>query len=233
MNKRAIVSFSNNNGWYAKGQERLKELLPQFIPDDVELFFFDSEEKIGSPIHRDNPYAFKLYSIQNVLEKEYHTILYLDSSLFPIRNLEPIFDVIDEVGFFGQHAGHMCGTWANDKCLEYFGVSRDEAMEIPMYGNAGLLGLDLSRPEILNFYVQWRESMNAGMFIGEWTNRSKSESEDPRCQGHRHDMVCGSLIMHKLGLDKKYQRGDQWMKYSPPEEEITDETILLKAHPTI
>jgi hypothetical protein len=233
MNKRAIVNFSNKRGWYADGQERLKNMLPNYIPSDVELFFFDDEEKIGSPMHNDNPYAFKLYSIQNVLEKEYHTILYLDASLFPIRKLDAIFDVIEKEGFFAQHAGHMVGTWANDACLKYFGITRDEAMDIPMYGNAGLLGLDLSRPEILNFYVKWRDSMNAGAFIGAWKNDDKSQSEDSRCRGHRHDMVCGSIVMWQLGLDKRYQRGDQWMKYAPPHEEITDETILLKAHPTI
>ncbi len=233
MNKRAIVNFSNNRGWYADGQKRLQKMLPKFIPSDVELFFFDDEQKIGSPLHDDNPYAFKIYSIQNVLEKGYHTILYMDASLFPIRNLKPIFDVIEKEGFFAQNAGHVCGTWANDECLEYFGVTRDEAMKIDMYGNCGLLGLDLSRPEILNFYVKWRTSMLDGMFKGAWTNKDKTESMDERCKGHRHDMVCGSLVMHGLGLDKKYQRGDQWMKYASPREEILDESILLKASPTI
>lgn len=194
-NKRAIVNFSNNRGWYAKGRQRLMDTLPSKTPTDVELFFFDQEEKIGSPLHDDNPYAFKIYAIQNVLEKGFHTILYLDGSLFPIRRLDPIFDVIEKEGVFAQHAGHMCGTWASDACLEYFGITRDEAMEMPMYGNCGLLGLDLSVPEVLNFYVKWRDSMNAGMFKGAWTNKDNSESKDERCKGHRHDMVCGIVFV--------------------------------------
>jgi hypothetical protein len=235
--KRAIVNFSNNRGWYGKGRERLKEMLPKFIPEDVDLFFFENETDLGSPLHDDNPYAFKLYAIQNVLEKEYHTILYMDASLYPIRDLTPIFNVIEKDGMFAQHAGHQCGTWANDRCLEYFGLSRDEAMEIPMYGNAGLLGLDLSRPEIMNFYVKWRDSMQAGMFKGAWNNNDQTESKDERCKGHRHDMVCGSLVMYQCGLTEKYQRGDQWMLYDQNQEnfkdQIKDESILLVARPAI
>ena len=230
-NKRAIVNFSDNAGWYGKGRKRLQDMLPKYVPEDVDLFFFSEFEEIGSPTHKENPYAFKLYAIQNVLEKGYHTILYMDASLYPIRRLDPIFDVIENEGMFAQHAGHMCGTWANDECLEYFGITRDEAMEMPMYGNAGLLGLDLNIPEIMNFYVKWRDSMEAGMFKGAWNNNEQTESEDERCKGHRHDMVCGSIVMNQCGLQDNFQRGDQWMKYSPPNEKITDETILLKAHP--
>lgn len=235
-NKRAIVNFSNNNGWYGQGRERLKTMLPDFVPDDVDMFFFEDEEKIGSPIHRDNPYAFKLYALQNVLEKGYHTLLYMDASLFPIRRLDAIFDVIEKEGMFAQHAGHMCGTWANDACLEYFGLTRDEAMLIPMYGNAGLLGLDLNNPDILNFYVRWRTSMQDGMFKGEWTNKNKSQSKDKRCKGHRHDMVCGSIVMFQMGLHTRYQEGDKWMIYDQNQEnfkdQIEDESILLVARPT-
>lgn len=236
-NKRAIVNFSDNSGWYGQGRERLRTMLPDFIPEDVEVFLFSDFKDIGSPTHRENPYAFKLHSIQKVLEMGYHTILYMDASLYPIRDLTPIFEVIEREGFFAQHAGHMCGTWANDRCLEYFEVSRDEAMEIPMYGNAGLLGLDLNDPQIMNFYVKWRDSMQAGMFRGAWTNTGGTESKDKRCKGHRHDMVCGSLVMHQCGLDKKYQRGDKWMLYDQNQEnfneQLEDESILLVAKPTI
>jgi len=99
-----------------------------------------------------------------------------------------------------QYAGHLCGTWANDRCLEYFGITRDEAMELPMHGNGGFFALDFDTEIAQQFFLRWRQAMLDGIFKGAWNNDNNCESTDPRCKGHRHDMICGSIIANQLKM---------------------------------
>jgi len=100
-------------------------------------------------------------------------------------------------------------------------------MNMMMYGNAGFLGLDFNNEIACKFFDKWKESMFAGIFKGEWTNNTKSESQDERCLGHRHDMVCGSIIANQLGM--KYVSGNEWLTYQPPHVPPKNDKIVFKA----
>lgn len=227
MNKCAIISFCNNRGAYRAGMERLRQSLIGKV--DADFLGFDGEESIGAPKHEDNPYAFKIYAIEKAFEMGYRQILWLDSSVFAIKNLTPIFDEIEKNGFIFQEAGHYLGNWSSDKQLEYFGITRNEAMEMPMIGNAGFLGLNFTKRICCLFFDQWRYSMLDGMFKGNWTNENNSESSDERVKGCRHDMVCSSAIMHNLNIQDIMKKGDEWLEYAAPGTLPKNETILLMA----
>ena len=68
--------------------------------------------------------------------------------------------------------------------------------------------------------------MQAGIFKGAWHNNHKTESQDPRCAGCRHDMSAGSIIANKLNME--YQDAGDWLVYAPPEQE-TKESVVFKA----
>jgi len=172
---------------------------------------FTEESQVGSPLHQDNPYAFKIYAIEEMKKRGYNQVLWVDCSVWAIKSIVPVFDIITKDGYVCQDAGHFVGRWTNDRTLQYFGLSRDEAMQIPMYGNAGFLGLDFDTEIANTFFNQWKQSMLDGMFVGSWTNHNKSESQDERCDGHRHDMSCGSIIRHRLGM--KMQSGMEYLQY--------------------
>jgi hypothetical protein len=87
-------------------------------------------------------------------------------------------------------------------------------MSIPMYGNAGFLGLDLDVPICQNFFNEWKKSMLDGQFQGSWQN-------------HRHDMTCGSIIANRLGMN--LESGDEWLHYLPPNQTPRDEKIIFHA----
>lgn len=225
--KKAIVSFANKRGNYVKGLSRLSESLRDNF--DGDFLGFITEASIGAPAHVINPYAFKIYGIQKAIDEGYDQILWLDASAFAIKNVQPIFDEIQENGFIFQEAGHMAGTWTNDFTLKHFGITRDEAMEMKMVGNAGFLGLDFSHVDAVDFFTRWRESMKAGCFKGLWNNDHKSESEDERCRGHRHDMSCSSIILNQMGLIDLAKKGDEWLQYAGVFEATLNDTIIIKA----
>lgn len=209
---RAVVSFANERGEYLKGLSRLKKSL--VIHDNNIFHGLIGESLVGSPPHLENPYAFKVYCWDCVIATGIRKILWLDASVVAVRNLQPVWDKIDQDGYIMQDAGHFVGRWCNDETLEYFNLTRDEAWKMPMYGNAGFLGLDLDNPIAFEFFKQWKQSMLDGMFKGSWKD-------------HRHDMTCGSIIANRLKM--KFQSGNEWLSYSPINEKPKNETIIFHA----
>ena len=215
--KRIVTSLGTNS--YLNGRNRLQSSLAN--PNNWgpqrengyggDYIIFSSEAEVGAPTHWENPYAFKVYTIRDCHKRGWRQIMWVDCSVYAIGSLQPIFEITERDGYFFQEAGHMAGTWTNDKTLEYFNITRDEAMEIPMHGNAGLMCLDFDNKKAQEFFKRWEKSMEAGMFKGAWNNTHGTESFDTRCLGHRHDMSCASIIRHQMGL--KMHPGDEFMQY--------------------
>lgn len=226
--KQCIVSFANEQNNYVKGLARLSDSLRNNF--DGDFLGFVGEATVEAPLHSENPYAFKIYCIEKAIKAGYQQILWLDSSCFAIKNVQPIFDFIKENGYIIQDSGHWLGTWANDKSLNYFDITRDEAMQIRMIGNAGFLGLDMRMDASHEFFNNWKQAMLNGMFKGEWNNNDKTESLDERCLGHRHDMVCSSAIFYKMGsIPEGMCGGEEWLQYAGIYDETLNNTIILKA----
>ena len=225
MKKRCIISLCNSNGRYRQGMERLRQsLIGRF---DGDFLGFDGEESIGAPPHMDNPYSFKIYAFEEALRRGYERILWVDSSVYAIKDVKPTFEHIENNSYIMQEAGHWVGTWTNDYTLNYFNITRDEAMKVPCYGNAGFLGLDFTTKLAKEFFYRWKQAMEDGCFNGSWTNENHTESMDERCKGHRHDLSVGSIIANQLGM--MYVSGNDWLEYAPPESIPKNETIIWKA----
>lgn len=213
---------------YAKGCERLRNsLLENGFNGD--LLFFNEEIQVNAPFHVINPYAFKTYTFQYALSLGYTKILWLDASVYAIKNIDRVWEILDDIGYLMQNAGHFIGNWTNDACLQYFGLNREDAMQMYMYGNAGLLGLNFERQICKDFIEQWHQSAIDGVFKGDWNNKNHSESQDDRCFGHRHDMSAGSIIAHKLGMNENFFSTHEILEYAPPHTEPMNDTIIFKA----
>ncbi len=206
---KCIVNYSTPN--YSNGQKRLEESLKG--KTDADFIGFNSLEELGSPSHLDNPYAFKVYAIEKALQKGYTQILWLDSSAYAIKNVEVIFNLIRRNGHFMEEAGHPASHWSNDKSLDYFSLTREEAANIPLY-SAGFTGLNFNNATTQKFFQLWKKSMLDGIFRGDWSN-------------HRHDLTCASIIAHKLGM--KYQKCGKYFQYAAPHEQPRNNTVVFFA----
>ena len=95
MKKRVVINFATTNGWYMKGQERLRETL-KVHGEGCDFLGFTSPEQIGSPSHADNPYAFKLYCFMKAREMGYDQIIYADASMYAVSSLAPLWEILDD-----------------------------------------------------------------------------------------------------------------------------------------
>lgn len=228
MVDRCIISFANDNRQrnYIKGLARLSESLRHNF--DGTFLSWIGELSLGAPLHSENMYAFKIYAFRAALAAGFKKILWVDSSCFAIKNIQPCFDEIERDGFLFQDAGWFASQYINDKALKYFGITREEAREIRLIGNAGMLGLnfDMGLPNV--FFDRWERAMKDGIFIGRWDNKENTESESDECLGHRHDMVNG-IILHQMGVSHVMKDRDKWLQYGGLYDEVLNETIIWKA----
>ena len=219
---KAIINLSSPT--YKSGQTRLKDSL--IGKTDADYFEFTDESEVGAPKHADNNYAFKVYAIEKIRNIGYTQVLWLDASIFAVSSVEPIFNLIKRHGHFAEDSGNNCGNWCNDRSLEYVGISRDEAMEVTMI-SSGVLGFNFNNETTNKFFESWKQSMLNGMFIGRWDNQLKTESQDERCMGHRHDQSLASLYLDKYNM--WISKGNTKLVYATAEQEVAD-SVVFKAH---
>ena len=62
------------------------------------------------------------------------------------------------------------------------------------------MAFDFRHPITSQFLDMWKECCKAGLFRGAWKNDQKTESQEERCLGHRHDQTSAELIADKLGI---------------------------------
>jgi hypothetical protein len=196
---RTVVVNYASGAWYPRGQDRLRASIGKFCPES-EFIGFTNNKNFGSPTHEEVPYAFKTFALKYCLDKKYDAAIYADASVWAVKSWQPIWDIIESQGYYFEEAGHWAGTWTKDSVLERMGVTRDEAMKIPMF-SAGFTGLDFRNPLAVEFFKKWHSYATDGdSFKGSWNNNKKDMSKDPRCAGHRHDMSVASILAWQMGM---------------------------------
>lgn len=195
--KAAVVSFGKG-AWYPRGAERLAlSLRDTGFMDWGEAHLYTDEGEILSPLHQVAPYAFKPNALEQVrLVHGADIVLWCDSSVWAVGDLQTTFRHIEDHGHLFFH--NTCtGEWSSDAALQFFHVTRDAAMRIPMLHGL-CLGLDLRWERSREFLDAWLQSVPT--FPGSWTNEGGQVSRDPRVRGHRHDQTAASIIAWQLGM---------------------------------
>lgn len=199
MKKHCIINFAKGH-WYPRGQARLIQSLKD-TSYSGDLYAWNDERNLSVPPHEMMPYAFKIGAFNHVADLGHRIILWCDAAVFAIKDLTPIFDHIEKHGHLFFQSGFNCAQWTSDTCLEKAVVTRDQAEKMPMY-MACCMGLNLDHPRSMEFLRQLTQQGLDGVSLpGSWRNENHEVSQDPRCQGHRHDQSIGSLVAAKLGME--------------------------------
>jgi hypothetical protein len=218
--KHCIVNFSDYK--FKVGQDRLAKSLKDFdYKGDV--IFFNYFEQVGSKTHLEVPYQFKVYAIEKARKMGYDIVLYCDASLYAIKDVMPVIYYIIEKGYLLEYCGFRAGQFSTDLCLNEFGLTRDDAMNIKLY-SAGFTGLNFKNELAIKFFEKWFHFAKEEItFKGDWNNNSKQCSQDDRCLGHRHDQTTASIIAHQLGMEITNAK---YMQYKFEGYDLKQETIF-------
>jgi hypothetical protein len=213
---RAIVNLATGS-WYPLGQRRLNASLDNVGFTGLREFYV-GEASVGAPLHKDANYVFKAHAVNRT---KGDLMLWCDAANWAVKDLEPIWQAIEEDGYvFFQH-GHKIGTWTNDLTLQHFGWSRGQAMQREML-SSGIWGVDRSRSV---GYTLWEHFYGyRNLFHGAWNNTDGSESPDPRCKGHRHDQSILSILAWEYGCRLRF--GQETYAYVRANEPVPETAIF-------
>ena len=70
MKRTCVVSLGTHD--YTKARQRLEKSMRNPINWSGDFHLFTEECQVGSPMHQDNPYAFKIYAIEEMKNRGYN-----------------------------------------------------------------------------------------------------------------------------------------------------------------
>lgn len=181
---------------YIKGQKRLT----QALGSGASMLAWTNILPAGSPPHREVPYAFKAFALQDAAERGNSLLLWADASILPIGSLGPLFDRIYENGYWISRNGWMNSEWTADSAYADLEVSREINACIPhVVGTAfGVNALHEKGRALLSEYVRLAKTR---AFCGPWRNAQETPCGPAGVLGHRHDQTALSVIAWRLGLE--------------------------------
>jgi len=203
MNKRCVVNFAvRGRENYPMGQRRLRVYLEGRSDSDVLCWLADDIDNregypAGSPTHNEVPYAFKYHAIQAAFDKGYESVFWLDSSVVPRKNLEPLWKIIEERGILAfRNAGCLESYFTSEDCLNILGCSIEEANGICQI-SGGIVGYNKNHHEGMKIFEKMRHlAIHTSAFQG-----GSNTSSFPKYQSHRHDQSCLSYLLHQHGIE--------------------------------
>lgn len=175
---RCVINVSTDK--YKIGQDRLIDSLVNNT--DADVLMYQSEQSVGAKPHSQSMYGFKPCAFSKAYDLGYTSILWLDASMNVLKDITPIFELIEKDAYFAQNSGWKNERWSTPEQIEYFGTSNGWMI------SSGVLGLDLTNPIGSEFLQKWLKASNDGMF-----NFSHDVS--------RQDQTCASLIIENMGLN--------------------------------
>lgn len=196
---------------YVTNQQRLRRLLIR-SGYDGSYQFWESELPEGCPSHNEARYAFK-YPVVDVARQRFPgaKVLWLDAAMFIRGSLQPIFDRMDEIGYYMHGGEDYVGRWCPDRALQIYDVTRDDMMSVLM-GAAGVMGFNFSHLHgiaLFDILSEWSKSGAFGTADFNDHDRPAGQrgsyvvehlSDDPRCVGNRPTDVAVAVALYKLGL---------------------------------
>jgi hypothetical protein len=184
-------------GWYPKGIRRLRNSL-KAVGYNGDTLFWEGVLPPGARPHDEDPYGFKIHAFNFAIQKGYTKILWLDASVYAIKNPSKFFDYISEKGYYTFKTGYNVAQSCSDAALKLAGVARDEAEEMTEAAS-GCIGVDMSNETANASIGIWEAYHESGMFNG--SRQHDNQSDDPRFLFHRQDQSAWSIAVNKLGMN--------------------------------
>lgn len=183
---------------YAKGQERLLNSLVHHGFRHKVLAFQD----FPNNHYEKKTYNIKASCMHQAREMGFDVLLWLDSSVWAIREIEPLFDYIISHGWYFHSNGFNLGRTMDNKALEYFGLTRDKAYQMPDL-TSSMFGLHLGNPKAEWAFNDWLQSAKDGFWLSsrERPGKYPNDGYPEDFVGDRQDQSCLTAVMHKYEMD--------------------------------
>ncbi len=229
---RAVVNVSTTP-YLQRGQARLQSGLDQFGAgcDFLSL----AKEPVDSPKHSDAPFAFKAFALWPWRDK-YDSLIWCDSCILPVRNMEPAWRHIEQRGAMVMNNGFSNYEWTADSAYpelfadefkrgvpQFLEDARECNRRIP-HVVGGFFGLSMKHPVGRTILDQMYRLAQTRAFCGPtWNSNHPEYSAMPGAatcgpadvRGMRHDQTALSVVAWRNGV--VLTDPPQYLIYGKPE----------------
>lgn len=181
---RCIVNVATQR--FVPGQNRLRKAF------DEAVLVWTNTYPPGSPQHHEMPYAFKAWALRAARDVGYDLVLWADSCIVPHGDIEPLWERIEERGYWISNNGFMNNEWTCKDAYPLLGVTEEENKRIP-HVVATTFGLNLKSDIGRKAFNEYFRLAQNGSFRGPWTGGVGVQ--------HRHDQSALSVIAYRLGME--------------------------------
>jgi len=205
-NKICIINACVGGGWYPAGSRRLIHSLNHvgFAGDVLTWINKWPNDEFSKELN----YHVKCSAFKAAIDLGYTHILWCDSSVWALNDPMPIFDLIDQHGYFFWSSGYNCAQTCNDASLQYFFKDRDDVEPWPDIAT-GIFGVNMQNSKAREFIYGWFNACHEGIFKG--SRQHDNQSSDSRFLFHRQDQSAASLqagIMEMPPMDHNHLLGN-------------------------
>lgn len=207
---RCIICYISFNGRYEEGIGRIDKCLQKIGYKGHFIAKIGGWPNLegGDLCLADVPYAFKPCFFEEVKNLGYKNVLWLDSSIIVLQNIDSVFEKIEKTGYFGYLASHKVVDYTTDYVLKIFGMQRNLAENI-LTVETGILGLNLKSDIGQTILTDWRKAASNGAFYSS-----------------RPDQNALSIISYLIGL----QEWDAPVSRANQLQDINDSSIFCVDH---
>jgi hypothetical protein len=200
--KVAIINVSLNKP-YTIYQNRLRNSCQQMCPY-ADLLFWTDELPEGARPHSESLYGFKPHAFNHAFKLGYDVVLWLDSPVVIMKDIQFIFDILDKDGYVvtGCETANLY-QYCNDATLEHFNIKRQFVKDIKWILNYGhVFGFKKDSKHFLKF----KECEELGLFTSaeedyqDHLNNSGKAFNNEYIE-HRHEETIVSMIIQSEGLE--------------------------------
>lgn len=205
--KVALYNYICGAELYRLGQERLGRTISNFGCDK---FLISEKDRPHWPNHNEVNYIFKSLCLKEAMIKDYDWFIWSDSRMMFSKNwqyikdniLKPDSDIVVPFNGF-KDCFWSVGQWTSDYVLDRFGVSREEAFDIPTVVS-GFFAINLKSEigrEIAHEFIEISanpQCSNGPRYVG-----GAVSIQNRAYLGHRHDQSILSLLVHKHNVKPK------------------------------
>ena len=182
-------------GWYPRGQERLVNSLIHHGYNGKILTWCN--EFPNDNYDKSSPYNVKAAAFEEAIKLGFTHIFWLDCSAWLLKDISPIFDILNSDGYYGWKSGYNCAQTCCDKCLDYFGVLRDDAEKM-LDCSTSMFGVNITNPIGKEFIERFIQACKDG--IATTSRFHDNQSQDSRFAFSRQEQSIASILYNTMGM---------------------------------
>ena len=142
------------------------------------------------------PYQFKVYAILEAMERGFEVVVWCDSSIRMVKDIQPLLEIAKERGVCAFHnLGHDFRKYISDIALERLQISDNELDAVKQIMCCMVI-FDFTNPKGLDVFEKWLAASRDGVSFQNGYGSSR-----PEFVAHRHDQVVLSGLLYKAGIE--------------------------------